>query len=162
MAGIGVHLFWIIALRSIAGRYRTCAGNLGRIRVKLALRLRYRRAGLALFAWFIFPNRSGCDPARFRHARLVGSSYSTALRTRLSSLILLDGVCASAAPLPKSISFGTLFRIRWAGESLSNVVPSAYLGGEARKSICSINAACRVVDGASSVIIGKTACQSPG
>jgi uncharacterized membrane protein YbhN (UPF0104 family) len=30
-------------------------------------------------------------------------------------------------------SFLTLFRVRWAGESINNVVPSAYVGGEALK-----------------------------
>jgi uncharacterized membrane protein YbhN (UPF0104 family) len=59
--------------------------------------------------------------------------------------------------IPKSIGFGTLFRIRWAGESLNNVVPSAYLGGEAAKVYLLHKRGLPVVDGASSVIIGKTA-----
>src|SRR5262249_32580672 len=59
--------------------------------------------------------------------------------------------------LPKAISFGTLFRIRWAGESLNNVVPSAYLGGEAVKVYFLHKRGLPVSDGAASVIIGKTA-----
>jgi putative membrane protein len=34
---------------------------------------------------------------------------------------------------PPRVSFATLFRIRWAGEAVNNLVPSAYVGGEAVK-----------------------------
>ncbi len=34
---------------------------------------------------------------------------------------------------PAGVSFLNLFRIRWCGESLNNLVPSAYVGGEALK-----------------------------
>ena len=137
-------------------RHRTCAGNLGRIRVKLALRLVIAGAGLALFAWFVY--RTGVDTIPRAFATLGWSAPLILLPYAL--VYLLDTVgwrlCLSHT-IPKSISFGTLFRIRWAGESLNNVVPSAYLGGEAAKVYLLHKRGLPVVDGASSVIIGKTA-----
>ena len=38
-----------------------------------------------------------------------------------------------AFPETPAVPFSKLFRIRWIGESLNNVVPSAYIGGEALK-----------------------------
>ena len=137
-------------------RRRACAGNLEEIRVKLALRFIIAGSGLALFAWFGTPNRSGYDFARLRHARLVGSL----ILLPFALVYLLDTVgwrLCLGRTLPKAISFGTLFRIRWAGESVNNVVPSAYLGGEAVKVYLLHKRGLPVVDGASSVIIGKTA-----
>src|SRR5262245_56704086 len=32
-----------------------------------------------------------------------------------------------------AVSLATLFRVRWAGEAVNNVLPSAYVGGEALK-----------------------------
>lgn len=56
-----------------------------------------------------------------------------------------------------TISFWTLFRIRWAGEAVNNVLPSAYVGGEAvkvyllkKRGVCG-NAA------ATSSVVSKTA-----
>jgi glycosyltransferase 2 family protein len=137
-------------------RRQTCAGNLGKIRVKLALRFIIAGAGLALFAWFV--HRTGVDTIPRAFATLGWSAPLILLPYTL--VYLLDTVgwrfCLGRT-LPKAISFGTLFRIRWAGESLNNVVPSAYLGGEAVKVYLLHKRGLPVADGASSVIIGKTA-----
>jgi uncharacterized protein (TIRG00374 family) len=124
--------------------------------VKLALRLVIAGAGLALFAWFV--HRTGVDTIPRAFATLGWSAPLILLPYAL--VYLLDTVgwrLCFGRTLPKSISFGTLFRIRWAGESLNNVVPSAYLGGEAAKVYLLHKRGLPVVDGASSVIIGKTA-----
>ena len=132
------------------------SGDLGEIRVKLALRLIVAAVGLALFGWFV--HRIGADAISRAFATLGWSAPLILLPYAL--VYLLDTVgwrlCFLRA-LPKAITFGTLFRIRWAGESLNNVVPSAYLGGEAVKVYLLHKRGLPVTDGAASVIIGKTA-----
>ncbi len=100
--------------------------------MKLALRLIIAGAGLALFAWFV--HRTGIDTISRAFATLGWSAPLILVPYAL--VYLLDTIgwrLSFGRTLPKTISFGTLFRIRWAGESLNNVVPSAYLGGEAVK-----------------------------
>jgi uncharacterized protein (TIRG00374 family) len=124
--------------------------------VKLALRLIIATAGLALFAWFV--HRTGVDAISRSFATLGWSAPLILLPYAL--VYLLDTVgwrLSFGCPLPKTISFGTLFRIRWAGESLNNVVPSAYLGGEAAKVYLLHKRGLAITDGAASVVIGKTA-----
>jgi len=124
--------------------------------VKLALRLIIAAAGLALFGWFV--HRIGVETISQAFATLGWSAPLILLPYAL--VYLLDTVgwrLSFGCALPKGISFGTLFRIRWAGESLNNVVPSAYLGGEAVKVYLLYKRGLPVADGASSVIIGKTA-----
>ncbi len=135
---------------------RTRASDLGEIRVKLALRLIIAGAGLAVFAWFV--HRTGVDAISRAFATLGWSAPVILLPYAL--VYLLDTVgwrLSFGCPVPKAISFGTLFRIRWAGESLNNVVPSAYLGGEAVKVYLLHKRGLPVADGAASVVIGKTA-----
>ena len=124
--------------------------------MKLALRCIIAGAGLALFAWFV--HRTGVDSISRAFATL--GWFAPLILLPFALVYLLDTVgwrlCFDRT-LPRAISFGTLFRIRWAGESLNNVVPSAYVGGEAVKVYLLHKRGLPVVDGASSVIIGKTA-----
>ena len=55
------------------------------------------------------------------------------------------------------VGFGTLARIRWAGESINTVLPSAYIGGEAVKVQLLHKRGVPRVHSASSVVAGKTA-----
>jgi glycosyltransferase 2 family protein len=137
-------------------RRRMRTGDLGKIRVKLALRLIIAAAGLALFGWFV--HRTGVDTISQAFATLGWSAPLILLPYAL--VYLLDTVgwrLSFGCALPKAITFGVLFRIRWAGESLNNVIPSAYLGGEAVKVYLLHKRGLPVADGAASVIIGKTA-----
>ena len=124
--------------------------------MKLTLRLIIAGAGLVLFAWFV--RRSGVNTISRAFTTLGWSAPLILLPYAL--VYLLDTVgwrLCFGRTLSKAISFGTLFRIRWAGESLNNVVPSAYLGGEAVKVYFLHKRGLPVVEGASSVVIGKTA-----
>ncbi len=124
--------------------------------MKLALRLIIAGAGLALFAWFV--HRTGVDTISRAFATLGWSAPLILLPYAL--VYFLDTVgwrLSFGCALPKAISFGTLFRIRWAGEALNNVVPSAYLGGEAMKVYLLHKRGLPVADGTTSVTIGKTA-----
>jgi glycosyltransferase 2 family protein len=59
--------------------------------------------------------------------------------------------------LPAPLSFGRLFRIRWAGESVNTLVPSGYLGGEAVKVYLLHQAGVSGWTGTTSVVVSKTA-----
>lgn len=62
-----------------------------------------------------------------------------------------------AFPQKPGVRFLTLFRIRWAGESLNNVVPSAYIGGEALKVYFLQKHGVPAGNSAASAVISKTA-----
>ena len=55
------------------------------------------------------------------------------------------------------IPFWTLLRIRWAGESLNNLVPSAYVGGEALKVYLLRPHGVTTSEGTTSAVVSKTA-----
>ena len=57
---------------------------------------------------------------------------------------------------PPGISLSQLIQIRWAGESVNNLVPSGYLGGEAVKAYLLHRAGISGVTATTSVIVSKT------
>lgn len=54
------------------------------------------------------------------------------------------------------VTFGRLFRIRWAGEAVNNVVPSAYVGGEAVKVLLLRRLGVSAADGTAAAVVSKT------
>lgn len=60
-------------------------------------------------------------------------------------------------PSNPPIPFRTLFQIRWAGESLNNIVPSAYIGGEALKVLMLQRYAVPATTATTSAVVSKTA-----
>jgi putative membrane protein len=60
-------------------------------------------------------------------------------------------------PPGMKIHFATLFRIRWAGESVNNVLPSAYVGGEAVKVYLLRKHGVAAETGMSSAVVSKSA-----
>jgi putative membrane protein len=64
--------------------------------------------------------------------------------------------CAFGRDWPAALSFGRLLRIRWTGEAVNNLVPSAYLGGEAVKIYLLRAAGVSGWTGTRSVVVGKT------
>ena len=124
--------------------------------MKLVLKFLIAAAGLALFGWFV--HRIGLDT--ISHAfRTLGWSAPLILLP-FALVYFLDTIgwrLAFGRSFPRAISFATLFRIRWAGEALNNVVPSAYLGGEAAKVYLLHKRRVPTLDAASSVVASKTA-----
>jgi uncharacterized protein (TIRG00374 family) len=109
--------------------------------------------GLSFFGWYV--SRVGLDQV-WETLRRLGPYVPLAL---LPYLIVYNVDClAWAQTLPrKGIPWWTLLRIRWAGEAVNNVVPSAYVGGEAVK-VCllrSIGVGAR--EGATAAVVSKTA-----
>ena len=121
--------------------------------MKLALRLLLAIAGLALFAWFIY--RAG--PAEIINAFNRLGWYAPLVLLPFLIVYLFDTLGSRAAfaknPVPP---FGTLMRLRWAGESVNSVVPSAYIGGEAVKIYLLRKHGVSPLVATSSTVIGKT------
>ena len=90
-------------------------------------------AGLAVVGYLIFQIGPGVVWNAFRALSwrlLLVFLFPTCLAVLLDTL---GWRAAFGFPRPDGIRFGRLFRIRWAGEAVNNLVPSGYLGGEAVK-----------------------------
>lgn len=100
--------------------------------MKLALKLLLFGGGLALFGWYV--RRAGV--AEIAEAlRQLGWSAPLVL-VPYGVVYVVD--CLGwrwTLPARLPLGFWSLLRIRWAGEAVNNVVPSAYVGGEAVKVI---------------------------
>jgi putative membrane protein len=124
--------------------------------MKLALKLLVAVVGLALFAWFV--HRAGVGEIAHAFANLGWLAPVVLLPFGLVYLIdTLGWRFAFGKEGAPGVSFGTLVRIRWAGESINTVLPSAYIGGEAAKVQLLHKRGVPRMHSASSVVAGKTA-----
>jgi uncharacterized protein (TIRG00374 family) len=111
-------------------------------------------AGLALFGWYL-------SRADLRSVGAVLSQLGWLAPVMLVPYLLVYvadclgwRLCLLAG---LNVSLATLFRIRWAGESVNNVVPSAYVGGEVVKVYLLKKHGVGAQAGASSAVVSKTA-----
>jgi len=111
-------------------------------------------AGLALFGWYV----SRAD------LRAVGAALGRL--GWLAPLVLVPYLlvyvvdCAGwrlCLPAGLNVPFAALFRIRWAGEAVNNVVPSGYVGGEVVKVYLLKQRGVAAQTGTSSAVVSKTA-----
>ena len=111
-------------------------------------------AGLALFGWYL------------SHADLRAVGEVLSRLGWLAPVALFPYFCVYVVdclgwrfclPPRLKVSFLTLFRIRWAGESVNNVLPSAYVGGEAVKVYLLRRHGVPTQAGTSSAVVSKTA-----
>lgn len=87
-------------------------------------------AGLTLFGWYL----SRADlKAVWESLSRLGWLAPLALAPYLVVYLVDCFGWRLAFPNGLKASFWTLFRVRWAGEAVNNVLPSAYIGGEAVK-----------------------------
>lgn len=123
--------------------------------MKLALRVIVAVVGLILFALFV------------HHAGVaeIGRAFS-ALGWFTPLVLLPFGLVYLLDTLGWRFAFGregtgvpyaALVRVRWAGESVNSIVPSAYIAGEAVKVHLLRKRGVSAVEAASSVVAGKTA-----
>ncbi len=98
--------------------------------MKLTVRLALLAGGAALFAWYL--QRVGLTEVAAALRRLGWSAPLVVVPYFVVYLIDTLGWRCSF-PAPPGVGFAALWRIRWAGEAVNNVVPSAYVGGEAVK-----------------------------
>jgi putative membrane protein len=124
--------------------------------MKLALKIFVAAIGLALFAWFV--QRAGVGEIARAFANL--GWLAPVVLLPFSLVYLLDTLgwhFAFGEEGVPGVGFGTLARIRWAGESINTVLPSAYIGGEAVKVQLLHKRGVPRMHSASSVVAGKTA-----
>jgi putative membrane protein len=125
--------------------------------VKIALRWILFLLGLSLFGWFI--HRAGPGEI-WAHVQKLGW-FAPVIVLPYLVVYLLDtwgwylafGKYAAVRP-----RFLTLFRVRWAGEAVNNVIPSGYVGGEAVKAYLLHKRGVPGLTGGTSVVASKT-CQ---
>lgn len=98
--------------------------------MKVWLRLGLMLAGLALFAWFVARADLGAVGQAFQR---LGGLAPLALLPYVLVYVADTAAWRVAFPASPAVGFGRLLRVRWSGEAVNNVVPSAYLGGEAVK-----------------------------
>ena len=125
--------------------------------MKLALKIFVALVGLALFAWFV--QRAG--PAEIARAFTNLGWLAPVALLPFCLVYLLDTLgwylAFGKAGVPGGVSFRTLMRVRWGGESINSILPSAYIGGEAAKVHLLHKRGVPRMDSASSVVAGKTA-----
>ena len=124
--------------------------------MKLALKLLLAAAGLALFGWFV--QRAGVGEIALAFTNLGWLAPVALLPFFVVYLIDTLGwrFAFGKEGVPR-VSFRTLMRVRWAGESLNAILPSAYIGGEAAKVQLLHKRGVPRMHSASSVVAGKTA-----
>lgn len=110
--------------------------------------------GLGLFGWYL----SQADlPAVMDALRTLGFLAPLIL---LPYLVVYCFDClAWSRTLPRGhgVPFLSLLRIRWAGESVNNILPSAYVGGEAVKVLLLQQRGVSPHGGTASAVVSKTA-----
>jgi len=123
--------------------------------MKTAARLLLLVAGVACFAWFV--HRAG-----------VGEIWRTCANLGwLGPLALLPYAVIYAADTlgwratfvgrtAVGTGFWQWYRVRWCGESVNHVIPSAYIGGESVKVYLLHKRGINAGEAAASVIVGKT------
>lgn len=125
--------------------------------MKLALKIFVALIGLALFAWFV--QRAG--PAEIARAFTNLGWLAPVALLPFCLVYLLDTLgwyfAFGKAGVPGGVSFRTLMRVRWGGESINSILPSAYIGGEAAKVHLLHKRGVPRMLSASSVVAGKTA-----
>lgn len=122
--------------------------------MKRALRWLAFLVGLVLFALYL----RGADlPAVGARLRDLGA---TALLLPLPYLLVYvvdTWAWRAAFPKPPDLPFLTLFRIRWCGESVNNLIPTAYVGGEALKVLLLQRRGVPTEEATSAALVSKTA-----
>ena len=123
--------------------------------MKTALRLVLAVAGLILFAVFI--HRAGIGEISRAFSALGWLTPIVLLPFAVVYLLDTLGWRFAFGRTGAGVSYPTLLRIRWAGESVNSIVPSAYIAGEAVKVHLLRKRGVPAVEAASSVLAGKTA-----
>ncbi|MBM3834154.1 MAG: flippase-like domain-containing protein [Verrucomicrobia bacterium] len=130
--------------------------QLRRNAVRTALRIALLSLGLALFGWFL--HRAGPKEVLTAFAKLGWLAPVVLLPYGVVYVVdTLGWHFAFGQRLTHGLGFWTLFRIRWAGEAINNVIPSVYVGGEAVKVYLLRKRSVPTLNAAASVVIGRTA-----
>lgn len=108
---------------------------------------------LALFGWYL----AKLGPAKvFEEIARLGA-WAPLILVPYFIVYLVDCLAWSQTLPPGNVPFLARFRIRWAGESVNNLVPTAYVGGEAAKVLLLRPYGISAHDGAVAAVVSKTA-----
>jgi uncharacterized protein (TIRG00374 family) len=110
-------------------------------------------AGIAFFAWYL----SGVGLEEVWHAVKGMGPYAPLVLAPYFVVYVVDCFAWSRTLPRPSLTFFTLFRIRWAGESVNSIFPSAYVGGETVKVLLLREKGVSATQGATSAVVSKTA-----
>jgi putative membrane protein len=111
--------------------------------------------GLALFAWFVY--RAG--PAEIWRTCLSVGWFAPLLLLPYAAVYAADTLgwrFTFRGALDSLVGYWKLYRVRWCGEALNNVIPSAYIGGELLKVYLLHKRGVNAGMSATSVITGRT------
>jgi putative membrane protein len=121
--------------------------------MKSGVKLGLFALGLALFGWFVY--RAG--PAEILK---VFAQIGWWLPLALLPYFVVYGIDTLAWRFAfgagRRPPFLTLFRIRWAGEAINNLIPTAYVGGEAIKTWLLHRRGIPLATATTSVVVSKT------
>lgn len=109
--------------------------------------------GLAFFGWYLY--RVG--PAAVGHAIASLGAFAPLVLVPYSVVYVVDCLAWARVLRRPDIPFLSLLRIRWAGESVNNVLPSASIGGEAVKVGLLRSKGVSTMEGATTAVVSKTA-----
>ena len=123
--------------------------------MKSAVRAILLILGLALFGWFV--HRAGPGEIWRTCANLGWLAPLTLIPYGVVYAVdTLGWRFAFAREAVSRVRFWSLYRVRWCGEAVNNVVPSAYVGGEAVKVYLLRKRGVAAGDATASVIVGRT------
>ena len=122
--------------------------------MKLAWKLIALTLGLGLFAWYL----AGIDlKAVWELLRRLGW-YTPLVLVPYLLVYVVDCIgWRCCFPPGFKVRFAALFHIRWIGEAVNNILPSAYVGGEAVKVYLLKKRGVDTKIGTSSAVVSKTA-----
>ncbi len=110
--------------------------------------------GVGIFAWYL----KGTDLEEVGRAlRRLGLMAPLLLGSYFVVYAVDTWAWRQSFGVPPRVGFWTLFRIRWCGEAVNNVVPTAYVGGEALKVIFLSRRGVPSGDATTAALVSKTA-----
>jgi putative membrane protein len=123
--------------------------------MKPAIRLCLLAGGLTVFAWFV--HRAG--PAEIWQVCTSLGWFAPLVLLPYALVYCADTLgwfFAFGSEHRPRLKFLPLYRIRWCGEAVNNVLPSAYVGGEALKVYLLHKRGVPAKDATASVVVGRT------
>jgi len=123
--------------------------------MKTAVRAFLLLASLALFGWFL--HRAG--PAEILRTCASLGWFAPVILLPYGMVFVADTLgwrFAFGGDGAPKVSFWNLYRIRWCGEAVNNVIPSTYIGGEAVKVYLLRKRGVPLESATASVIVGRT------
>ena len=109
--------------------------------------------GLCIFGWYIVK----LGPAQVWEVIAGLGRWAPLVLVPYFVVYVVDCLAWSQTLPPHRVPFWTQFRVRWAGESLNNLVPTAYVGGETAKVLMLRRSGISAHEGAMSAVVSKTA-----